>query len=240
MPETAPNQSIVKEFYDEQYYSSIKSTGKPNKHLKLLAQRLNIQQGHTVLDIACGTGEWLKAAEDQGANTFGVDLSEKAIEFCKKTYNSENYICQPAEKLPYDDCSFDIVTCLGSLEHFPDKEKSLKEMVRVTKPGGTLLILVPNSNFIGYTTGLYKGTNQSQAIETPLSIQQWSRLFQSSGIKIEKTWKDLHFLNKEWFLQNGFFKSIPRAIAGTLIALLPIEKQYQIYFLCSKSSPHKN
>ncbi len=67
------------------------------------------------------------------------------------------------KSLPFDDESFDLVTCLGSLEHFPDPAASAKEMKRVLKPGGEALIFVPNLFFLGHIWfGLRHGTQPTE------------------------------------------------------------------------------
>ncbi len=232
---TQPDKSQVKAFYDEHYYADIGGAGTPTGHHLHLARRLGIKNGDRVLDVACGTGEWLKAALGAGAEVAGIDLSEKAVEFCRRDNPAGRFYCQGAEELPFEAGYFDLVSCLGSLEHFPDKAGSLAEMARVLRPGGGLLLSVPNSEFIGYRTGLYRGTNQARVIETPLRIAQWESLGCGAGLELREKWKDLHFLNRDWIVQNGWLRAIPRGLGALAIAILPMGMQYQVYFRFSKS-----
>ena len=71
----------------------------------------------------------------------------------------------PAEKLPFADASFDLVSCLGSLEHFVEPVVSLREMARVARGDAQFLILVPNADFLTRKLKLFGGTNQKDAKE---------------------------------------------------------------------------
>lgn len=71
----------------------------------------------------------------------GVDVSDDALEFCrKKGLKVQKGL---AEKLPYDDATFDLTTALDVIEHLDDDVAGLKEMHRVTKTGGYSLFFVP-------------------------------------------------------------------------------------------------
>jgi len=93
-----------------------------------------------ILDIGCGTGANLEMLSRFGTSE-GVDVSDDALDFCR----GKGLIVQEglAEKLPFEDESFDITTALDVVEHLDDDIDGLKEMYRVTKPGGYSLIFVP-------------------------------------------------------------------------------------------------
>ena len=93
-----------------------------------------------ILDVGCGTGANLEMLAQFGTAE-GVDVSDDALEFCRK----KGLTVQKglAETLPYDDGSFDLTTALDVIEHLDDDIAGLKEMHRVTKPGGYSLIFVP-------------------------------------------------------------------------------------------------
>lgn len=93
-----------------------------------------------ILDVGCGTGANLEMLSAFG-NAEGVDVSDDALEFCRR----KGLTVQKglAEKLPYADGAFDVTTALDVVEHLDDDIAGLKEMFRVTKPGGYSLIFVP-------------------------------------------------------------------------------------------------
>jgi SAM-dependent methyltransferase len=93
-----------------------------------------------ILDVGCGTGANLEMLAQFG-EAEGVDVSDDALEFCRakglKTHKGL------AEKLPFENESFDLVTALDVVEHLDDDVAGLKEMNRVLKKGGRTLIFVP-------------------------------------------------------------------------------------------------
>jgi SAM-dependent methyltransferase len=103
-------------------------------------------RGLKVLEVGVGMGadylEWLKA----GARATGVDLSAASIERARQRCLLAGY--QPdlrvadAEKLPFDDDSFDVVYSYGVMHHSPDTAQCIREARRVLKPGGRARIMV--------------------------------------------------------------------------------------------------
>ncbi len=93
-----------------------------------------------ILDVGCGTGANLEMLSQYG-EAEGVDVSDDALEFCrKKGLKVQKGL---AETLPYDNDSFDLTTALDVVEHLDDDVAGLEEMHRVTKRGGYSLIFVP-------------------------------------------------------------------------------------------------
>ena len=93
-----------------------------------------------ILDVGCGTGANLEMLSQFG-KAEGVDVSDDALEFCRRKGLSVQKGL--AETLPYPDDTFDLTTALDVVEHLDDDDAGLKEMHRVTKPGGYSLIFVP-------------------------------------------------------------------------------------------------
>jgi SAM-dependent methyltransferase len=108
-----------------------------------IVARLNLQgrAEPRILDVGCGTGANLEMLAQFG-DAEGVDVSEDALAFCRargltKVTHGE------AERLPYADDSFDLVTALDVVEHLDDDASGLREMRRVLRPGGRALLFVP-------------------------------------------------------------------------------------------------
>lgn len=97
-------------------------------------------QESKILDVGCGTGANLEMLKQFGESE-GVDVSDDALEFCKKKGLKVHKGL--AEELPFEDESFDVVTALDVVEHLDDDVAGLKEMNRVLKKGGKTLIFVP-------------------------------------------------------------------------------------------------
>jgi SAM-dependent methyltransferase len=225
----------MKSFYDDVYYAD---SGKPlqgTAHLEKLARKLNVEPGDAVLDIACGLGEWLHVCVAAGASVSGVDLSERAIEYCRKHMPDGEFHAVPAENLPFADVSFDLVSCLGSLEHFVEPVISLREMARVAKTDATFVILVPNADFLTRKLKLFGGTNQKDAKEVVRTLEEWESLFEQAGLRVSRKWKDLHVLSWNWITMNGWLRAPTRAIQALLLLVWPLRWQYQVYHLCVKA-----
>lgn len=99
-----------------------------------------------ILDVGCGTGANLELLGQYGVAE-GVDVSPAALAFCRAR-GLENVRQGAAEKLPYEDGSFDLVTALDVVEHLDDDVGGLREMRRVLRPGGRALLFVPAFMFL--------------------------------------------------------------------------------------------
>ena len=111
-----------------------------------------------VLDVACGTGDMVLELVRQGCSVTGVDLSGEMLAIARqKTMQAHcqqltiDYQPADAEHLPFPDAAFDAVTCAFGVRNFVHLDQGLKEMLRVLKPGGRLVILelsTPDSLFV--------------------------------------------------------------------------------------------
>jgi SAM-dependent methyltransferase len=99
-----------------------------------------------ILDVGCGTGANLELLGEFG-EAEGVDVSPDALAFCR-TRGLQNVRQGAAEKLPYEDGSFDLVTALDVVEHLDDDVAGLREMRRVLRPNGRALLFVPAFMFL--------------------------------------------------------------------------------------------
>jgi SAM-dependent methyltransferase len=99
-----------------------------------------------ILDVGCGTGANLELLSSFG-EAEGVDVSEDALAFCRAR-GLEKVRHGAAEKLPYADGSFDLVTALDVVEHLDDDLAGLSEMRRVLRKDGRALLFVPAFMFL--------------------------------------------------------------------------------------------
>jgi SAM-dependent methyltransferase len=111
-------------------------------------------QGKRVLDIGSGNGYVLSKYAKEGADVIGIDLTPTAIDLCKKRFQllglKGDFRVADAEKLPFEDNSFDCVCSMGVLHHVPDTEKAVSEIWRVLKPGGRLIVMFYHRNSAQY------------------------------------------------------------------------------------------
>lgn len=226
----------VRRFYDEQYYSEVGAGTALPWQMRRVADRIGGMEGRKVLDIACGTGAWLAELAHRGASTAGIDISSRAVEQCRRRLPDADIREGVAEQLPFEDCSFDLVTCLGSLEHFLDQPRALREMRRVAKLGATLLILVPNAGFLTRRLGMYGGTGQVAIRETVRSLEAWTAMLRDAGLEVRAQWRDLHPLSVAWICQGPVHARPLRLIQALALPLWPMQWQYQVYFRCSAAN----
>ena len=163
----------------EKLYHFIKSIALKNK-LNLI-NSLQTNKGR-ILDIGAGTGEFLAVAKNNNWDTVGVEpnanakaiAKNKGIAFVEKTAELENH-------------SFDVISMWHVLEHVPDLEAQLKELKRLLKPKGTLIIAVPNfKSFDAIHYGKFWA-----AYDVPIHFWHFSKkaiklLFEKEGLQLEK------------------------------------------------------
>lgn len=163
----------------EKAYHFVKGIALKNK-LNLI-NNCNSAKGN-LLDIGAGTGDFLLTAKQNGWNTIGVEPSEKAkgiainkgIQFSEATQDLESH-------------SFDVITMWHVLEHVPNLEIQIKELKRLVKPNGTIIIAVPN--FKSYDANYYG--KFWAAFDVPIHFWHFSKtaiqlLFEKENIKLEK------------------------------------------------------
>ncbi len=114
---------------------------------RALTSRLGVGPGSTVLDVACGSGgPALQLARDTGAAVVGVDLHADAIAAASSGGGAALARFEQAdarEPLAFDDASFDAITCIDAIHHFPDRASVLADWRRLLKPGGVVLFTDP-------------------------------------------------------------------------------------------------
>lgn len=98
--------------------------------------------GKILLDIGCGTGDFLKVAKDNGWYGYGIEPNEHAREIANKKTNQG--VFDTDELLKFKAHRFDVITLWHVLEHLPDLENQIEIYKKLLKPSGTLIVAVPN------------------------------------------------------------------------------------------------
>ena len=104
------------------------------------------EHGRT-LDIGCATGAAFPMLRALDFEVVGMDMSPRMIAFAKQRYADDRGVQLSrgdAEFLPFAAASFDTITCLGVFEFLPDYTPALREIARVLRPGGLLVLSIPN------------------------------------------------------------------------------------------------
>ena len=112
---------------------------------------LKLSPGDRLLDIACGSGQpTLRIARKSGCRVTGIDLHAEGIAAARanaagsgQQVTAEFMQVDAAVRLPFEDSSFDAITCIDAINHLADRRRVLAEWHRVLKPGGRLLFTDP-------------------------------------------------------------------------------------------------
>jgi len=120
--------------------------------LRFLSRKAaSLPEDAKILEAGCGSGEGIAVFADGKRTAIGSDISDEAL---KKTASRENVTAVYGDnfKLPFESGTFDLVFNSGVIEHYkyPQNVMQLKEMKRVTKDGGEVIINVPNSLCLWY------------------------------------------------------------------------------------------
>jgi SAM-dependent methyltransferase len=160
--------------------------------LKYLDFMTKIEQtlpvGSRVLEAGCGTGQALSLFSARHV-TYGLDISPAALELAQK--NCRFPVLGSIFLPPFADNSFDLVYNSGVIEHFPDPENSaaVRQMGRVVKPSGRVIIIVPNTLCIWYKAGKWCAgvmKNFEFGYEEDYSPRRIRQILQRAGLSIER------------------------------------------------------
>lgn len=139
---------------DDMFNPQMVNIGDRYRHLQRYRYAAKkIGNNRKVLDLGCGTGYGTKILSNERNEVYGIDISQKAVDYAKKTYFGPRYTCSSAERLPFKDNDFDVITAFEVIEHIENPEKALAEIYRVLKNDGSLFISTPNLRHLGNMLG---------------------------------------------------------------------------------------
>ncbi|MEP7284645.1 MAG: class I SAM-dependent methyltransferase [Chloroflexota bacterium] len=131
--------------------------GRESAFRQKVADLARLQHGETVLDVGCGTGTQAIVAKQRvgdSGSVAGIEPSPRMIAYARRkaTRRKLSIDFQPGviEHLTFPDQSFDVVLCIIVLHHMSDdlKHQGVKEIIRVLKPGGRLLVIDSNLHLL--------------------------------------------------------------------------------------------
>lgn len=221
LPSTQGSILELRHFYDQEFKRTVIKDEDRAYHWMAHSLFKPFIMNKRVLDVGCGGGFFLKEARQFASYAVGMDLSGEALRIASQT--NQNCLTQgSAEDLPFENESFNTIFCLGSLEHFSDIQKALKEMGRVCRKNGWVFAMVPNLFWYKDVISVLRSgdiCDRNQRYEFFASPSQWAEVISSSGVKIKKTWK-----------YNGISKSALKQRIKDLV--IPKNLSYHIIFGC--------
>ena len=166
-----------------------------NQWAPRVAELAGLRPGMRVLDVACGTGVLSLVAADlvkPDGSVVGLDLNPGMLDVGMRKAPHIDWREAPAEAIPFEDASFDAVVSQFGLMFFEDKDRAIREIMRVLRPAGKIAIAVWDSleNVTGYA-GLTRllsrlfGGSAAESLRAPYSlgdVQNLSSLFSNAGV----------------------------------------------------------
>lgn len=135
------------------YYDALREQNEPVTFARKLHEYGRFA-GKRVLDVGSGNGYVLSRYAAAGANVYGVDITQTGIGLCRKRFALSglrgHFTVGSAEDLPFGSQSFDLVCSMGVLHHTPQTERAVREVHRVLRPGGRLIVMFYHRNSFHY------------------------------------------------------------------------------------------
>lgn len=189
-----PNESDLGKYYESNDYIS-HTDGQRSLFEKAyqfvknitLKKKLNLinnlqKSKGTLLDIGAGTGDFLTYAKNDGWQTIGIEPNEKAK---KNAINKGVSFVENSQSIA--DQTVDVITMWHVLEHVPDVEKQIRELKRILKPTGTIIIAVPNFNsFDAKYYGIYWAAYDVPRHLWHFSKQAIKTFFERESLQLQK------------------------------------------------------
>ena len=123
------------------------------RRLEMIRQAAGPRLAGRVLENGCGVGGYLARLNSTAALAVGLEIEfERGLEACQK---APRVVCGAGEHLPFPAGSFDLILSHEVIEHVQDDRQAVAEMARVLKPGGRLVLFVPNRGYPFETHGIY-------------------------------------------------------------------------------------
>ena len=150
MPHFSPE--LFKELYNLDYWKEndrvvdFKNMAEKRMFLKkALASMRTDTTPKLLLDIGCGTGEYLQASRELGIEALGIDVDETIERYAKEKYGF-NVVTGLLGERTFEADKFDIIVLSHVIEHLPDPNPLLANIHRILKPGGELIVATPNGD----------------------------------------------------------------------------------------------
>jgi len=196
---------VVKDY--SEFFKGYKKQKYRYNFYKRIIKRL-IKKG-TFLDIGCAEGYFLQSIENRFI-TYGIELNKSASEKAKLISKKSRVFNRDATNLSnFKDNMFNVITIFDVLEHIKETNKILREIKRVIKENGVLIVSVPNTNSLGHRL---KGKDWfGYRDKTHVSLnspEKWTDYFQANGFKVNNIFYegyfDIPYYNKFKLLQKVY------------------------------------
>lgn len=192
-PPTAPERSAKEQFDKQASHYDAQWNSWNEESLAWMIGNSEHKRTDTLLDVATGAGYTALGFAPYVCSVIGVDVSAGMLAQARKQAEVQGIVNAafqeaPAEKLPFPDASFDIVTCRVAAHHFLDVRKFAREAARVLKPRGRLLVAdttVPDDD-----EAAASWQNEVEVLRDPSHVKnytpsEWRAIVEDAGLRIE-------------------------------------------------------
>lgn len=201
---------------------------------EFLLSRLSPDSSHLLLDVATGGGHTAAAFAPKVRKVVASDLTPEMLREARTVagaWNCRNveFVAADAEDLPFAGGTFDLVTCRIAPHHFPDLPAAVREILRVTRPGGLVGIIdsvVPDDPSLdAFLNGIEKVRDPSHV--RSYRVEEWTGILKEAGLfllHVSRTWKEHPF--PEWVARTGRPPEVQRAVESMFLSAFPRAREY--------------
>ena len=205
------NSKVNTKYYNNKYFDDRYNHEEYYPLMKEIAKCLkSICFPTYVLDVGCAMGYLVKAFQDLGVKSIGVDVSEYAL----KNAIVDEVFLMDAEKLGFKRNSFDLITAMDVVEHLEKPKKFASEAYRILKPSGYLFVVTPKPN-----------TLDAKKDPTHISIfpeKEWLKIF-SDFDRIKRKEK-LIARSISLYYSNIYIRRSPSSLSGKILNIFRLRK----------------
>jgi SAM-dependent methyltransferase len=202
------------------HYASVQDSGGVRVYEAYVEPWLRNKEARAVLDAGCGLGVGVAAMRRDGFDAVGVDVRSVAWLWHGVGHDPAGFVVGDVGRLPFAAGAFDAAICLGVVEHVgtrtghltlaptwrADRRMFARELERVVRPGGSILLACPNKRF---PIDIQHGPNDEQTY-APLR----TKIFERSGLNVHQTWGNYHLASyadvRSWY-GRGRVRPLPLA-----------------------------
>ena len=221
--------------------NDVLSLGQTHRWRRIVVQAVGAEPGQRVLDLAAGTGTSSEPYADNGIDVVACDFSLGMLTVGKRRRPDIDFVAGDATNLPFADNSFDASTISFGLRNVNEPRRALEEMLRVTKPGGRLVIAEFSQPVVALWRNLYTeylmralpaiaekvSSNPEAYVYLAESIRAWPNQDELAAWISDSGWGEVAYRNL-----NGGIVAVHRAVKpgldGSARAAAPASAQARL------------
>lgn len=235
MSTSGAEQRRIVAWFDSVYSRKGDRYLRPVEAYIVFLELLRARPEHKLLDVACGSGMMLRAATEYASALHGIDISNVAAAQAKRKLPGAQIAVANAERLPYKDETFDLITCLGSLERMLDIERALRELRRVGRNDAKYCFLVRNANTFSWRyLAVFTARQRTCGHAGARHLEEWVSLFESQAFRIVHVLPDQYPLHRRRKWASLSLRDVD--FRRPLTTHVPLARANEFVFLLEKRS----